>query len=318
MRRTRITLTGLLAVFILVGCGRRRDLAPSEERGGAREVAAASVEVDSSREEPSDSAEESTRCDRDSDGALSEDCGGDDCNDSDPHVYPGAVEYCNFKDDDCDGENNEDEFCGIYVHTSDRLLLIEPFVGVEVEAGAVPGLLDFDTAPDGTLYGITTTALFQFDEVARSWDRVGDFGTMDGSTNGFAISSTEVGFATSGNTLYEIGLNGGDALRIGEFGANYSSSGDCVVNKSGRLFLSSDHDLSEDHLMEVDTSTGEARVIGPIGFVDVYGLTFAWGELFGFTGRGEVIRINSATGSGELLHTFSDRSFWGAASSPER
>ena len=318
MERCRVLVAALLVAFVLVGCGMRRDLTPSDERDDASAVSAAPVEMDDPREETSDSGEELTRCDRDLDGALSEDCGGDDCNDSDPHVYPGAVEHCNFKDDDCDGEKNEDEFCGIYVHTSENLLLIEPFLGEEVLVGSVPGLLDFDTAPDGTLYGITSLALFQLDEVARSWERIGEFDAMDGSTNGFAISSNELGYATSGNTLYEISLNGGEAIWVGEFGEDYRSSGDCVVNKSGRLFLSSNHDSTEDHLMEVDTRSGQAQVIGPIGFSRGFGLTFAWGELFGFTGSGEVIRINPSTGRGELLHTFSERSFWGAASSPER
>jgi hypothetical protein len=46
--------------------------------------------------------------DRDGDGFLAEVNGGDDCDDSDPTVHPGADELCNGADDDCDGDVDED------------------------------------------------------------------------------------------------------------------------------------------------------------------------------------------------------------------
>jgi hypothetical protein len=45
--------------------------------------------------------------DADDDGYGDEDCGGDDCNDGDESVNPGADEACNSVDDDCDGETDE-------------------------------------------------------------------------------------------------------------------------------------------------------------------------------------------------------------------
>jgi len=45
--------------------------------------------------------------DADGDGFASPDCGGTDCDDADPDVYPGAPEACNFVDDDCDGDVDE-------------------------------------------------------------------------------------------------------------------------------------------------------------------------------------------------------------------
>jgi hypothetical protein len=45
--------------------------------------------------------------DRDGDGHLAAINGGDDCDDGDAQVHPGAEERCNGVDDDCDGETDE-------------------------------------------------------------------------------------------------------------------------------------------------------------------------------------------------------------------
>ncbi|MFH1469775.1 MAG: MopE-related protein [Pseudomonadota bacterium] len=45
--------------------------------------------------------------DVDGDGYIDQNAGGDDCNDGDPAVHPGAIEVCNGRDDDCDGEADE-------------------------------------------------------------------------------------------------------------------------------------------------------------------------------------------------------------------
>ena len=46
--------------------------------------------------------------DADGDGHASLESGGDDCDDQDPEVFPGNLERCDGKDNDCDGETDED------------------------------------------------------------------------------------------------------------------------------------------------------------------------------------------------------------------
>jgi hypothetical protein len=42
-------------------------------------------------------------CDEDLDGVLATECGGGDCDDEDPNLFPGNTELCNDIDDDCNG-----------------------------------------------------------------------------------------------------------------------------------------------------------------------------------------------------------------------
>ena len=55
-----------------------------------------------------------------------------------------------------------------------------------------------------------------------------------------------------------------------------------------------------------------------IGFDEVFGLTAAWGTLYGLTTAGELIRIDERTGQGTGIMTFDGVTWWGAASTPGR
>ncbi len=48
-------------------------------------------------------------CDADGDGHATTAGGGDDCDDADPEVHPGAVEHCNGVDDNCNGLVDRDD-----------------------------------------------------------------------------------------------------------------------------------------------------------------------------------------------------------------
>lgn len=50
-----------------------------------------------------DSATDTGSVDQDADGYVAAHAGGDDCDDGDAAVHPGAAEACNLVDDDCDG-----------------------------------------------------------------------------------------------------------------------------------------------------------------------------------------------------------------------
>lgn len=90
------------------------------------------------------------------------------------------------------------------------------------------------------------------------------------------------------------------------------------MNKENTLFMTSKHDPAQDHLIVIDRFTGAGTQIDPIGFPRVFGLTAAWGQLYGTTVNGELISIDRQTGAGTLLHRFANKRWYGTASTPAR
>lgn len=264
------------------------------------------------------------RCDRDGDGfvAVGLTCNGlvgDDCDDTLRSVNPGAREACDFLDNNCNGTVNEGVDCYIFAHEARAVYRVDPFSGADPirYADSSETLLDFDTAPDGTLYGITGASLIRYED--PSWVTVGSHG-IGASANGMAILNADIGYVTASNQTYEIDLSSGLARSIGSM--DFTSSGDCVINKDGTLYMSARAASASgtDQLVIIDAGPdggGAATLIGQIGFVGVYGLTFAYGYLFGFTSGGEVIEINPLTGVGREVANVG-KVFFGAASSPSR
>jgi hypothetical protein len=272
--------------------------------------------VEDARPDAEPDVDPSCDADADVDGHISLECGGDDCDDTTRAVHPGRLEVCNFHDDNCNGEVNEDLDCRVYAHTASQLYLVDPFLGTDDFVTSVPSLFDFDTDPAGDLYGISSSRrLHVFDEGSDSWMDIGTFASVAG--NGFAIDSDRVGYITAGNDLYTIDLESAVARLVGAMGGGFWSSGDCVVDKSDQLFMTSSG-AGGDDLVAVSRSTGVGRRVGATGFFGIWGLTAAWGHLFGFTSSGEVVELDPGTGAGRLVHSLPGRSWYGAASSPGR
>jgi hypothetical protein len=255
--------------------------------------------------------------DGDNDGYAAVSCGGTDCNDANPRVNPGFREICDFLDNDCSEGVNQGIDCTFFAHSGTNLYRLDPFRGSVSSLGSVPGLLDIDTHPNGTLYGVSTGALWRYESSTSEWVSIQSL-SLPGSTNGMAIDLDGRAYVTSGNALTRIDLRTGGVTSVGNLGGTFVSSGDCVINKDNSLYMSSRSTGGSDVLVAIDGETAEATAIGPIGFDEVYALTAAWGFLFGLTNSGEVIIISEDTGEAELITTVTGVTFFGAASTPER
>jgi hypothetical protein len=266
-----------------------------------------------------------SECDKDFDGALAESCGGNDCDDNDRRRAPGYTEFCDNIDNNCSGQVNDNITCTFYAHSGNELYEVDPFKKTASRVSATFGggqngnasLLDLDTHSSGTLFGISYDGLYRYDEWAESWIHVGDYGIDIGGPFGLAIDSDDVAYIISEDKVYTVDLRSGRASLLGNMQGDFYASGDCVVNKRDTLFMTSKHDETQDHLVSLSKQTGAGTEIGPIGYKDVFGLTSAWGNLYGLTRDGELISIDYADGQSTLLHTFSIEWF-GAASTPNR
>jgi len=260
-------------------------------------------------------------CDKDNDGALAIECGGLDCDDNDPARSPFHTEVCDNIDNNCSGEVNGGLECTFYAHTRDALYKVDPFAKtLSVVTNNVPGLQDIDTHPDGTLFGIKHDGVYRYDTWGDNWIKQGGFGRDIGDSNGLAIDQDGTAFITSDDKIYSANLTTGRATFVGQTG-NFKSSGDCVVDKGNTLYMTSKEAGQMDTLVELSRDTGAGTpvgVMGAIGFEKIYSLTAAWGTLYGLNSSGQLIEINRRDGTGTLLHTFDGKSFWGAASTPNR
>ncbi|MCA9614160.1 MAG: putative metal-binding motif-containing protein, partial [Myxococcales bacterium] len=109
-------------------------------------------------------------------------CGGDDCDDSNAAIYPGATELCNATDDDCDGRVDEDPSCASDLpddcDSATAITLV-------ANAGSITGSFedlndDYDTlcetstgsrsAIGGTSRGASPDAIHYIDLPTGTWD----------------------------------------------------------------------------------------------------------------------------------------------------
>ncbi|TXD34063.1 hypothetical protein FRC98_19590 [Lujinxingia vulgaris] len=247
------------------------------------------------------------------------DAGGDDAGN-----LPDAGEDADAggDEDTCalDMDLQSEAVCQFYAHSASMLYLIDPFRLTIEEVRSVPeGLFDIDTHPDGRLFGITPEGLYRFDASAESWELMEPLSGL-ANPNGLCIDTGGQGYLTSYDELYTVDLESGAVALVGETGGGFSSSGDCVIDKGNTILMSSAPRgfSQDDELVWLNGDTGEGSLRGRTGHADIYGLTAAWGILFGTTGEGKLLRINPATGVADELHDFGDIVFNGAASSPAR
>jgi len=210
----------------------------------------------------------------------------------------------------------------MYVHTGDALFRVdnENFDLVEVGSFASSdSMMDMAVTPDGALYTISYNALFHVDASTGVAEPLVDvpYGNV-GMTflpNGTLLAADNAGGVRTIDPI------SGAIDEIGTFGNGYALAGDLVAVASGTMYGIADEgprgdEGSSNVLLTVDTATGAAQEVGPIGFSGVFGVAVANDQVYAFTRTGEIVEIDPATGAGVLVRAYPDVSFWGAGVTP--
>lgn len=185
----------------------------------------------------------------------------------------------------------------LYTHDEvGRLAIVDVGTGNVTLIGTMGAVMtDIAFAPDGRLFGITFTALYQIDPATAATTFIGSHGVPGG--NALVFGGDDVLYAAGGTStnLYQIDPANGSTASLGSIGA--LSAGDLAFHGPD-FFLSS----QTGELVRIDLGPPvSASVVGATGFFDVFGLATADdGVLYGVSGT-QVFAIDTATGAGTLV-----------------
>ncbi len=214
----------------------------------------------------------------------------------------------------------------MFVHTAEKLYLIDDvnFSLSEVGSFDAPdgdNMTDLAVTPDGEIYTLSRSALFQVDRETAKATKVADVaGTLNvGMT--FRIDGTLLATDKDG-AVRSIDPQTGQVTELGLIGSGYATAGDLVGVADGRMFAISDtgpngNEDVNNVLITIDPETGAFQEsIGQIGWGRVFGSGVANNRIYAFTDEGYVIEINPSNGVGTERAYYENVSFWGAGVTP--
>jgi len=210
----------------------------------------------------------------------------------------------------------------VFVHTKDALYSLDDstFDLVHVgDFGAEESITDLAITPDGRIFGISAESLYNIDPTTAAATFIANVpGVLNvGLTflpNGQLLATDKEG------GVREVSPDTGAVSEIGKFGGGYGTAGDLVAVADGTMYAIGEYQDESpgdsDLLLTVNTGSGVASYVGAIGFGDVFGTAYANGRIYAFTSTGQIIEIDPGTGTGVLVKSYPDVSFWGAAVTP--
>jgi WD40 repeat protein len=194
------------------------------------------------------------------------------------------------------------------LYTSDSgnvLYTLNESTGIVEKIGRMSGSTMTDLAFDGEiLYGVNfSRQLVEIDP--KTANTITTYNVGASSINSLAISPDgKIFSAGSGfmGALYIINPNSNTPTHVGYYGFGLASSGDLAFDPNGILYATvTKSGSSTDWLAQIDTTTGVADLIGPIGVRGLYGISFKCKVLYGVSSSGQLVEINTTTGKGTII-----------------
>ncbi len=205
----------------------------------------------------------------------------------------------------------------VYVHSYQTLYSVDPdslaltrIGSFGWPAGAENELMtDIAVDKDGNLVGVSFGALYAIDKDSAACTFLANLSGQ--SFNGLTYLPAGV-LDPNAETLVGTGLNGGVyridpttgvSQHIGDYGGQIVSSGD-IVSVEGFGTVATVKDGGEmDYLARIDPITGQASIIGPTGYADIWGIGFWKNKVFGFVATNQFVLIDVTTGVATYVST---------------
>jgi hypothetical protein len=158
---------------------------------------------------------------------------------------------------------------------------------------------DIAFAPNGDLFGVSFNSLYRVDPVTGTSSRIGSLGIAT-RMESLAFTSSGKLYAAGNSEFYAVDTVTGTASLVANI-PGFKSSGDLLYDDaSGRFLATSDAPYPiKDSLYSIGLS-GDATLIGNVGFDSIWGLAIANGNLYGYTSNRLQIIIDPVTGVGKF------------------
>jgi FG-GAP-like repeat len=196
---------------------------------------------------------------------------------------------------------------------SAQLFQLDPSSQIATPRGEsnIAPITDIAFHPDGRLFATSFSQLFEINPRTGASRSIGP-GLGFTGVNALTIDADGTMYAaTTSGAFLTVDPNSGLGTYIGNYMNGLVSAGDLAISPDGVLYASVTNFSSSNFLARIDFGTGQATVVGTIGFSDVFGLAFGpdgllYGAADGNTGqRPRLIRINAAIGAGTLIGSLS-------------
>ena len=203
----------------------------------------------------------------------------------------------------------------VYINTDSTLYSFDPATGVAMRIGdflegrepVAGGMTDIAISLDGIMYGGSFDALYRINPSTGECTFVA---TLDDTMTGLTFVS-DGRLVGAGEAVSFVDTRTGRLTTLVP-GGEYSTSGDIIGLPDGMLYWTV---TGGDQLVQVDPDSGDTRRRGTIGVSAIYGLGYAYGDLYGFTSAGEIVTIDPTTGRPGSTEALSGR-WWGATTNP--
>jgi len=166
-------------------------------------------------------------------------------------------------------------------------------------------LTDVAFNQNGTLYGITFGELYTINKNTGVASLVGNLGGL--GFNALVINASGQAFSATNNggDLFQVNLSTGAASSLGTIGNGFDSSSGDLEFANGTLF-GVDGNNGTDRLYSITTGPVTGTDIGSTGLSQLFGLAFAEGVMFGFSGQSsDLLSVNLITGLASSLGAIS-------------